>query len=411
MSRLAAGSSRLIFARTMVAAGALTTLGALPVFLLSAQSVFIASELRVTEAQLGALVGAFFASAALASMLWGSIFERLGRRVSTILAASLAAVSALGISTAASAYLGLLVLMTIAGTANAGFQMSSNLTLAESLPPHRQGLGYGFKQSAIPLAILIGGITVPTVAVTLGWRWTFGAAGACALVVVLITAGTRIREPVAVAPAPGLDRAPRNALVVVFVGMTLASGAANSLGAFLPAWAFEVGMSPASVGLLLAAGSILSIIVRVLSGMAADRRNGRNFPVVAAQLVIGSAGLCLLATADIDLIVAGALVAFAIGWGWPGLLIFAVVRVARDRPATASGAVQGGAFAGGASGPFLFGLLVSTTNYQTAWLAAALVMIVSAAVVAGAGRIFRADLQLRPPQRPLKEKYGRSAGG
>ena len=52
-------------------------------------------------------------------------------------------------------------------------------------------------------------------------------------------------------------------------------------------------------GLLVALGAGFAIAARVLSGYAADRRQGRNFPVVAGQLVIGAAGLILLAVGPI----------------------------------------------------------------------------------------------------------------
>ena len=47
-----------------------------------------------------------------------------------------------------------------------------------------------------------------------------------------------------------------------------------------------------------------------------------------------------------------AIVAFAVGWAWPGMMLFAVVRVGREAPAAASGAVQVGAFAGGRKAHF-----------------------------------------------------------
>ena len=106
----------------------------------------------------------------------------------------------------------------------------------------------------------------------------------------------------------------------------------------------------------------------MLSGFAADRRNGRNLPFVAGHLVLGPVGFLLLSQSELPLLVIGALVTFTFGWSWPGLLMFAVVRVGRDRPAAASSAVQAGGFFGGAVGPVLFGLLLSATSYPIAWL-------------------------------------------
>jgi len=385
----------------MLAAGAMTTLGVLPVFLLSAQAVLVRDDLRFSAPQLGLAVSLFFGAAALASLSAGSLADRVGRRWSTVVAGSLAAVSTAGIALAADTYAVLLALLVVAGTANAALQMTANLALARSVPPGRQGLGFGVKQSAIPVSTLLGGLAVPTVGVVLGWRWTYAVATVAAVAVVL--GGLRVprRKPEARATPGHGERAPTGALVVSAVAMALASAAVNSLGAFLPAWAFQVGLDPGTAGLLLAGTSALCIVARVLSGLAADRRRGRNLPVVAALMTLGAAGLALLSVANVPALVVGAFLAFAIGWSWPGLMLFAVVRVGRDSPATASSAVQGGAFAGGASGPLLFGLLVAATSYPVAWRTAAAVLFVAAVLALVARRLFLADLARRPPSRPL----------
>jgi cyanate permease len=113
-------------------------------------------------------------------------------------------------------------------------------------------------------------------------------------------------------------------------------------------------------------------------------------------MVVGAAGFLLVAQPDLAAILVGALLVFGFGWSWPGLLIFAVVRVGRDRPATASSAVQAGGFAGGAAGPPLFGWLVVTWSYETGWFVAAGMMLVAAVLLLWARQIFLDDLVARP---------------
>lgn len=387
--------------RTMLGAGALTTLGALPVFLLSAQSVLIRDDLRFSEPQLGLAVSAFFAAAAVTTVTAGTLVERYGRRASTIVAGVLTLGSGAGVALGAATYPTLLGLLILAGVANAALQMTANVALARSIPPGRQGLAFGIKQSAVQVSILIGGVAVPTVGVLLGWRWTFAAMAAAGALVVL--AGLRVRRQPAqsVHRSVARDRPPAGALVVSFVAMALASAAVNSLGAFLPAWAFVSGLSPGDAGLLLAAASGLSVIARIVVGAAADRRRGRNLPVVAAQLVAGAFGFWLLALGSLPLVLVGALLAFGIGWAWPGLMLFAVARIGRDSPATATGAIQAGAFAGGAGGPVMFGLLVVATSYPFAWTLGGVVLLCAATLLLVARRMFLTDLARRPPRRPL----------
>ena len=387
--------------RTMLAAGAMTTLASLPVFLLSAQSVLVRDDLRFSEAQLGLAVSAFFGAAALASIAATSLTERLGRRGSTVVAGCLSAGSTLGIAVGGVSYPILLALLVMAGTANAALQTTVNVALARSVPLGRQGLAFGVKQSAVPVATLLGGLAVPAVGVLFGWRWSYAVAAIAAVFV--IVGGLRLpRTPRESRHREQRgERAPTGALVLVAVAMTLASAAVNSLGAFLPAWAFGVGLDPGDAGLLLAGVSAVCVLARITFGHAADRRRGRNLPVVSALMAAGAAGLVLLSLDTIGTLIAGAFLAFAIGWSWPGLLLFAVVRLGRDSPATASGAVQGAAFAGGASGPLLFGLLVSATSYPVAWRAAAAVLAVAALLLLLARRRFLTDLNQRPPRQPL----------
>jgi MFS family permease len=384
-----------VVTKLLVAVG-VSTVGALPAFLLSAQYVLVSGELGLDERALGLAVGVFFASAALASAPSGTLADRLGPRRSMVLAGGIATTAALMFALQVSTLTGLLAAMAVAGVANAALQMTANATLAASVPRSRQGLAFGIKQSAVPVAILLGGLAVPAVGLALGWRWPYGVFAVLGAAVVL---GALWRSPGGHprrrASGAG-TQAPRRALVVTALATTLANGSANSLGAFLPAWAYSQGMSPARSGLLLALGAAVCATGRVLSGIAADRRQGRNMPVVAAQMAAGAVGFWLIAQPDPRLLVVGALVAFGLGWAWPGLLIFAVVRVGRDRPATASSAVQAGGFAGGALGPPLFGWLVTGSSYETAWLTAGAVLLVAGALLLLARRMFLHDLAVRP---------------
>jgi len=385
----------------MLAAAAMTTLGALPVFLLSAQSVLVREELHFGEAQLGVAVSAFFGAAALASFFAGALVDRLGRRVGTLVAGGLTMLVALLVAVVAQSYAVLLVLLVLAGVANAAMQMTSNLTLARSVDAGQRGLAFGIKQSAIPSAILLGGLAVPTIGALVGWRWTFVALAVAAAVVVL--AGLRLPPGAATLPDRRVarDRPPTGALLVSATAMVLASASTNSLGAFVPSWAFRAGLTPSQAGVLVAVGSALSVLVRVLTGALADRRRGRNLPVVSAYLATGAVGMVVLSYDQLPSLLVGTLVAFGIGWAWPGLLLFAVVRVGRDSPAAASGTIQAGAFAGGAFGPAVFGLLVAATSYETAWRSAAAVTLLSAALLVVARGMFVRDLDRRPPRRPL----------
>lgn len=393
----------------VASASGLTTLGTIPVFLLGAQAVFIRADLGFDALQFGVAVSVFFASAAVAALLGGGLLDRIGRRRSTVTAGSLAAAGGFGTAWATYSWEVLLGLMVVLGTANAACQVTSNLTLARAVPPHRQGLGFGVKQAAIPLAIMLAGLAVPGIGAVVGWRWTFTITGLAGIGV--MAAGLRLARGSAVSGerSAGRDRPPMSALLAVMAAVTLASAAANSLGSFVGLWGFEVGLTPSQAGILMASGSALNIVVRVLSGHRADRRHGRNLPVVAIQMLVGAASLAALSISSPWTVVPAALLAFGLGWSWPGLLLYAVVRVGRDSPGVASGIVQAGAFVGGAAGPALFGLVVGTFGYATAWRLAALLFLAAAVLVVVARRLFLADLVARPPRTPFGYGGGRDA--
>lgn len=380
---------------TMLWASALTTLGAVPVFLLSAQSVFVREELAFDEAMFGVAVSCFFIAAAATALSCGRLVDRLGVRVSTMICGSLAGLGGFLIGAVAWSFVPLAIGMAVLGVANGFLQMTANLALAIAIPPARQGLAFGIKQSAVPLAILIGGVSVPVVGATVGWRTTFVATGVVGVLVALRAHFGDDRTGRSSLPERS-DRPPRAGVLLSAIAIGFAASSANALGAFAPAWAFEVGLDPSAAGWLIALGGSLTIVGRVLAGHAADRRGSRNLPVVARQMLVGSVGLILLALGSVPTVVIGTLVAFAVGWAWPGLFLFAVLRVARDRVSTSASALQAGAFVGGAAGPPAFGLLVTTHGYPVAWRLAAVMLVFAAVLVLLARRIFVVDIALRP---------------
>ena len=393
----------------VLGASAMTTLGTLPVFLLSSQSVFVRSDLGFDEQRFGLAVSGFFGAAAAAALLGGGAVDRLGRRRGTVVAGLLAAAGGFGVAWLAVDWSTLLVLMVLLGVANAACQVTSNLAMARAVPPNRRGLGFGVKQAAIPLAIMLSGLAVPLVGALVGWRWSFALIGVGGL----LLAGWGLRLPAGTAaparPTVEEDRPPLRPLLAVLLGVTLASAAANSLGSFVASWGYSVGLTPSQAGALMAAGSAVNIAARVLAGHLADRRHGRNLPVVATQMLVGAAALAVLSVPSPVTVVVAGWVAFALGWSWPGLLLYAVVRVGREAPARASGIVQAGAFAGGATGPAVFGAVVAGLGYETAWRVAAVAFLLAAVLIIAARRMFIADLVARPPATPLGYGGGRHA--
>ncbi len=315
-------------------------LGALPVFLLGGLAVLVRQDLGFSEVQLGLAVSAFFGISAVSSVPAGRVAQALGAWWSTVIAAGLSAAALLATGTLVTSYGGLLGALALAGTGNALAQMGSNDALARGVPRSRHGVAFGVKQAAIPGATLLAGLALPLVALPLGWRAAFASAAALAVGYVLVVPGPRAR-PVARRGQPrGRPDTALSALVAVAVAVALGSGAANALGAFLVEHAVADGLSPRFAGLLLAGASALGVVVRVALWWAADAWEGGHLLVVAGMLAAGAAGVLAIAAGG-PLIVVGTPLAFGLGWSWPGLLNFAVVRLNPTAPAVATSARPG----------------------------------------------------------------------
>lgn len=362
-----------------VATGAVivTTASVLPVFLTGALAVQLSRDLAFDPSGLGLVVALYFGVSALCSLPVGMVVERAGSRVTSRVAVVGAAVLMAALALGARSYVALVVLLLCGAWCNVMGQLSSNLTLARSVPAHRMGLSFGVKQAAIPAATLLAGLAVPAVALTVGWRWAYGIGALLALAALFACPRADARPPARAAKG---DRA-TGALAVIGAASGLAAGTATALGIFLVASAVDRGIDPGLAGLVLTLGSVVGLSARLLHGWLADRRTGGHVAVVAASLASGAAGFVLLAVPGTPALVVGVVLAFGLGWPWPGLLQFAVVRLNPSAPAAATSIVQVGVYAGGFAGPIVFGSLATHAGFPTAWTVNAVVMLVSAALM------------------------------
>jgi cyanate permease len=181
-------------------------------------------------------------------------------------------------------------------------------------------------------------------------------------------------------------------LVMLAVGMGFATAAVSALSAFYVLSAVHHGIAVGVAGLWLAVGSVVSIAARLSAGWLADRREGGSLRVVAQMMVVGTVGFILLAQSrGVALFALATLLAFAAGWGWPGLFQLTVTRQNAEAPAAATGITQTGAFVGSAIGPLGFGWLVELFSYAVAWWAAAGGLLVGSLVMVASRRALMAE--------------------
>jgi predicted MFS family arabinose efflux permease len=370
---------------------AVVTAGTLPVFLLGGLSVQVRADLDLGESALGIGIAAFFAGGALTSTVFGRLAERLGPAPSMRLSAAASATCLLAIALLGRSLTAIALLLAVGGLANSLAQPAANLFVARTVPSNRLGLAFALKQSAIPAGTLLAGAAVPTLALTLGWRTAFAAGVVIALLAIALVpkgaGGAEASGPVAAGgrQGPGPQLGGRAPLVVLALAIGLGSSAVATLGTFLVNAAVHAGMGEGRAGLLVSAGGAMTIASRLRAGRAADRREGGNLRVVARMLVLGTAAYLCFATGRISLIVLATPLAFAGGWGWPGLFNLAVARAYPDAPGAASGVTQTGTYIGAVVGPLLFGSVAENVGYAAAWMVAASCSLAAAGLMT-AGR-------------------------
>jgi predicted MFS family arabinose efflux permease len=389
----------------MLTAAILGTLsGSLPVFLLGGLSVQVAADLGFSSVEFGILVTVFFAGSALTSTNIGFVTERLGARRSMILASVFSGISLGGIGTVATGLISMAIFLSFGSLSNAVVQPAANLLIARGVPQERRGLAFGLKQAAVPLGSMLAGAAVPALGLTVGWRFAFILATLLPLAAALLSPATPAPTP-SPTPAPAAASAARtrpespiSALVLLAMSSGSATAAATTLGTFLAVAAVASGLTPAAAGVLLSVGGASSVAARVLIGWRADRVIGGHLRMVQIMMAGGGLGFVLLATADrtgfpVLALTVGTLLGFGAGWGWNGLLTHAVVEHNRLAPAAATGITQTGLYAGGMTGPLLFGFVSDRFGYASGWwLGATLLAIAVLCAALGERRISVAEV-------------------
>ncbi|MEV6344859.1 MFS transporter [Actinoplanes sp. NPDC051851] len=376
MSIAAPGSGTL---PAMARAIATTIVVAIPVFLVGGLAVQIGADLHFSAAGTGLATGAYFAAAALTAVPSGALVERFGARRVSRYGIALSAASLIAIGAAAHSLASLIALLVLGALGNAMGQLAGNASLSRRVPVRRQGLAFGLKQASIPACTLLAGAAVPAVALTLGWRWAFVAAGLLCLPVLAVPPDD------AVPSRKERQRVPRP-ILILGVAAAIGSSGANALGAFVPLSAVSRGVSPQFAGVLLTVGSAVCVVARVAGGWQADLRPDSQVGVIAALMACGSAGLLFLSFSGTATMTWGVVLGFGFGWSWPGLLNFAVVRLHPQAPAAASSVTLTGAQAGACLGPLGLGTVAQTVGYTRMWTIASVALAIGALLMVAASR-------------------------
>jgi predicted MFS family arabinose efflux permease len=335
-----------------------------------ALAVQITEDLGFDLAELGGLFGIYFGVSAMGSAPLGRVAEWRGWSEVLRAAALGSAFTLIAIALVAREAWVIGLLFVVGGLTATASKSSANLALARSVPPEKYGFLFGVQHVAVPGATMLGGLAVPVFGLTVGWRWAFVTAAALAVAAAVAVPSERRAAPVPGGRTPHHSarvRTPLRTLALLAVAAALGIGAVDSLASFVVVYAVDIGFAEGTAGLLLALGSSAGIVTRLIAGWLIDRRQQAGLPGIAALLAAGTLGLIVVAIGGRGWVVAGSLIGFIGGWGWSGLLTFAVVSANPEAPAAATGIAHTGTYVGAAAGPALFGLLAEHVSYEAAW--------------------------------------------
>jgi MFS family permease len=359
-------------------------IGPLAIFALSALAPTVVPELGLSRTGLGSVATVVFGAAAATSALGGRQVDVFGGR--TVLRWVFLSGAAAAAVTAAAGSLALLwVCAVLAGAGQGLANPVTNKLIAEHVPAGRQGLQIGVKQSGVPMAQALAGLTAPALALVVGWR------GAILVTVVLALLGTVLSSTAVPAERAGGGRGPGGAATaadpmvwwLTAYAFTVAMLTAT-VALYAPLYAFEqVGLRPTVAGLTTGVLGVAGVAARILWGRLAERRTDESGALLAIATLALVSLLLLLAGAHVG---AWAVWVGVVGFGSSAMganavVMLAVIRGARaGATGRATGVVGLGLYLGFMTGPVVFGALAdATAAYNASWA-----FLVGCSLVAGA---------------------------
>jgi MFS family permease len=366
MRRTAFGS--LLFIAMAVATFTPASLGIL--------ATFIIDDLGISRAELGIVLGLVNVAAAVLSPVAGRVTDRIGGKKALIVLFVTAGATFLIFGTAV-AY-GMLLVGAIAGAiSQATANPATNKLIAEDVPAGERGVITGVKQSGVQAGIFLGGLTVPTLAINLGWRGAYLIVALVPLALAVVAAWAIPAAPTATVEHRTRSRGPLPGAIWWLAGFGFLMGCSGAVTFLVPLFAEEVlGLSPVAGGMAAAVIAFVAVPGRILWSRYAERSGAfRGSLGAMAVLSIAAAGLFYASGAIAVWLLWPAAVLIAVGsssWNSVGM-VAVMVEAGVAATGRASGIVLFGFLTGLGIAPPIFGAIIDRTgSYDLMWLLSAL---------------------------------------
>lgn len=255
-----------------------------------------ASELQLSKAQAGIVVGAYSAAVLVSSLPVGHVADRVGPRRLTVAGVLLLAGSTFAFAMAGG-FETLLLARVGQGLSSAVSWTAGVAWLSTSLPAERRSGAMVTSMSAGNVGALLGPVVGGVGGHLLGVRATFSAAAALALVLALLLVPqrehrhARARQPSVLAAARISLRT--RLILAALVVMSLAAVASGALDTLVPLHLGASGYSAIAITAVLTAAGVLGTAANQAAGWISERRG--RLAVALGATVLTTLGLALLA--------------------------------------------------------------------------------------------------------------------
>ncbi|RHW23796.1 MFS transporter [Nocardioides immobilis] len=354
----------------------------LPVLALGSIAFGIRADIQLSVADIGLAFSSFFLCSAVFTSAGGWLAVR--SRTSTVARAGTLCSSLLFVGLGAAPNRPVFLMLCLgAGVVNGLLTPSLNILITKIVPVNRWGLAFGLKAAAAPAAATFAALGAYCVAeLGVDWRslfWSCAVAGG-----LLFTLSWRLgRDEVETDRREQRQRMrPQRSLVILGFGGLCGSIGTSVLTPFTVEGLIDAGQTPSSAAILLAVGGWVGIVSRVAVGVLSDvwPEPLCHLRATSAMLVAGSLSMVVLgAGGPFGLLLSATLVAFGLGWSWPGLLHHAALATHAHNAAVATSYMQTGTFLGALIGPLCFGFVAQQVSFPAAWFISATSALLGAA--------------------------------
>jgi len=354
---------------------------------LSTLPLYAADHLRLGQAQIGAVIGAFAFFAMLCKPHAGWGLDALGRRP-VLLAGAAIFPAASALYAAAGAGWSLLLVRALHGVGMGLYPTAGAAVVADLVPPGRRGEGMGYFSATGSLAFAVAPVLGTAVADASSFPVMCLAAAAIALGSLALAwripeTGVRVSTPLPPLTVDGLFS--RRALLPSAVLFCLFLGYGGIL-IFFPLMARQVGLR--NPGWFFTAVAVVILVLRAKGGSLSDRF-GRVAVIVPSLVCSGLAvGVLGFLRSPGAALAAGCLFAAGFGMASPALMAMATDGVRPEERGRAMGTLQTAWEMGIAGGGVILGQVLSWSggNFGLAYAVAGAVSIAGAALALARGR-------------------------